>query len=378
MQPIHRPTLSRFFVALVLLFAALLLPALISRGTAAEVDEPAAPTWTIPEPFCFWTGDYNTTYGPMVMEQNGLSVSAEYKYGDDGPSYLQGAVMGNELEGEWTEPPTYAPPFDMGQFRFLMLHTCSGWSGQWKSDGSDWPGSNNWSGARMSGQALLDPYIGLVASTGGTARIEIFNWNNDTFIRHTLREPGEAVELRPGDVLRIWVGEEGGWLKAAVTCEDGASVRRVLSTITAWENTEQTAEQVVAELTSRTWWSPCYEDNQRVAVGANLPLSLTRGEGAIILHEGLTQVGFDTPIATAYLKGAGVYEFAYDPNGATAAYGVLSGSADVVPAGAAEAIELVDGQRVSVGEGGPDPVIDLHQVMLPAVLRSDDPMTLSQ
>ncbi len=89
-----------------------------------------------------WEGQWDSNWGRMVLTQRGNIVTGHYTH-DQGR--IEGAVSGNQMNGTWSEYPTYAPKKDAGDVRFIMSADGKTFGGSWGygsslSDG-DWTGS---------------------------------------------------------------------------------------------------------------------------------------------------------------------------------------------------------------------------------------------
>ena len=101
-----------------------------------------------------WTGDYNTNWGTMHLEQTGNTVTGTYAYQE---GRIEGTISPDSqyvLLGRWMETPSFAPPNDAGDIYFSMDRHHSSFSGYWRygytgdySITGDWDGS--WSGDRI-------------------------------------------------------------------------------------------------------------------------------------------------------------------------------------------------------------------------------------
>ena len=93
---------------------------------------PAAATPTpVPAPSttsCTWTGTWDTNWNKLYLTQNGSTVSGTYEY-DQGR--VTGTVSGNQLNGRWSEAPSYQEPYDAGAFVWTIAADCSSFSGAW-------------------------------------------------------------------------------------------------------------------------------------------------------------------------------------------------------------------------------------------------------
>ena len=101
-----------------------------------------------------WTGDYNTNWGTMHLEQNGNTVTGTYAYQE---GRIEGTLSPDSqyvLLGRWMETPSFAPPRDAGDIYFSMDRHHSSFTGYWRygytgdySITGDWDGS--WTGDRI-------------------------------------------------------------------------------------------------------------------------------------------------------------------------------------------------------------------------------------
>jgi|GEM_PF-3130243 len=84
-----------------------------------------------------FSGKWYTSYGDMVLEQDGVKVTGTY--GIDGT--LEGKVSGDRLEFEWKES------WEMGEGYFVLSEDGESFIGRWKYDYSqDW--YTDWDGSR--------------------------------------------------------------------------------------------------------------------------------------------------------------------------------------------------------------------------------------
>jgi hypothetical protein len=91
-----------------------------------------------------WAGSWNTDYGTLVLMVSGNNATGTYS---DNGGKLTGTILGNVLNGTWSELPTYNPPNDAGDFQFTL--SGNGYTGQWRYGSSgDW---NSWNGSCSSG-----------------------------------------------------------------------------------------------------------------------------------------------------------------------------------------------------------------------------------
>lgn len=89
-----------------------------------------------------WEGQWDSNWGKMVLSQRGNMVTGNYTH-DQGR--IEGIVSGNQMNGTWSEYPTYAPKRDAGDVRLTMSADGKTFDGAWGygsslSDG-DWTGS---------------------------------------------------------------------------------------------------------------------------------------------------------------------------------------------------------------------------------------------
>ncbi len=99
--------------------------------------------------FSDWAGTWDTSWGEMVLQQSGSSVTGTYTH-DQGR--IQGTVSGNKLVGLWSEAPSYSPPRDAGDVELNMSPDCKSFIGNWRY-GSEGNWSEDWTGTRLtSGQ----------------------------------------------------------------------------------------------------------------------------------------------------------------------------------------------------------------------------------
>lgn len=92
---------------------------------AAAVVFPAARPVQAQTP-CSWTGTWLPFEGEVRLVQSGSAVSGSYL---DGKGLIRGTVSGNVLRGEWSEAPSYSPPFEAGHLILTMGDDCSFYNG---------------------------------------------------------------------------------------------------------------------------------------------------------------------------------------------------------------------------------------------------------
>jgi hypothetical protein len=101
---------------------------------------------------CDISGEWDSNWGLMNLEQSGSSVSGSYTW-DDGK--ISGSYSGGILTGEWSESPSYSPPDDAGGFVFTISDDCNSFSGTW-GYGSESTGGG-WSATRVNPKQLQLP-----------------------------------------------------------------------------------------------------------------------------------------------------------------------------------------------------------------------------
>ena len=93
-----------------------------------------------------WTGVWDTTFGPLVLKQEGNRVVGVYKYGEAG---IVGAVVGetdgNYVNFKWAEQEGGA---GTGHGLFVMAEDGNSFTGAWGT-GEDDRGSGSWEGTRV-------------------------------------------------------------------------------------------------------------------------------------------------------------------------------------------------------------------------------------
>jgi len=95
-----------------------------------------------------FSGIWETSYGRMVLSQQGNQVMGLYK---NNGGKIVGNVVGNKLQGQWQETllrqETLLNLSSSGEMEFLMSEDGRSFSGQWRNfDSSDW---TNWTGSRL-------------------------------------------------------------------------------------------------------------------------------------------------------------------------------------------------------------------------------------
>jgi len=91
-----------------------------------------------------YSGTWETTYGDMVLEQNGTTVTGWYSYGS--MSSIEGTVSEKSEKLVFT----YTEATASGSGWFLLSENGNSFAGQWKADGdSNW---SAWDGHRATGE----------------------------------------------------------------------------------------------------------------------------------------------------------------------------------------------------------------------------------
>ena len=91
-------------------------------------------------------GIWDTNFGQMIIKQSGNKITGSYTH-DNGK--IEGILNGNVLTGKWSESPSYSPPFDAGDFKFIFSKDFKSFTGyyrygfgkeSWKDKWYDWSG----------------------------------------------------------------------------------------------------------------------------------------------------------------------------------------------------------------------------------------------
>ena len=98
---------------------------------------------------CSWTGDWSTPWGVIsLVEQNPTNVVGTYEHKN---GRIDGIKMGNQLQGTWSQKPTYSPASDAGQFIFTISPNCRSFKGDWRygyaEHGNSW--RHDWNGQKL-------------------------------------------------------------------------------------------------------------------------------------------------------------------------------------------------------------------------------------
>ena len=86
---------------------------------------------------CDWTGKWDTSSGPIVLQQSDNIVT-----GSGGNMQIQGTVSDNHLVASWTSADA------TGSLDFIMATDCQSFSGNWRyGTAGGWTG--DWTGKRV-------------------------------------------------------------------------------------------------------------------------------------------------------------------------------------------------------------------------------------
>jgi len=87
-----------------------------------------------------WAGTWDTTWGKMVLNQSGSSVTGTYAFKD---GRIEAQAVGNKIIGNWYQSN------GSGQIEFEMINGGANFLGKWKyANNASWSG-NAWSGKRL-------------------------------------------------------------------------------------------------------------------------------------------------------------------------------------------------------------------------------------
>ena len=98
-------------------------------------------------PGATWTGKWDTTFGPLVLEEKNGTVIGVYKYSNGGTpvlGVLKGTMSDNVLEFRWAEQQGGA---GSGRGRFFLSEDGRHFEGSWGN--GDSISSGNWRGDKM-------------------------------------------------------------------------------------------------------------------------------------------------------------------------------------------------------------------------------------
>lgn len=87
-----------------------------------------------------WAGNWITTFGKMILKQNGASVSGEY---GNPVETLEGTTTGNRLSGTWRDS------LSTGKFEFTMTADGNAFTGTMYNDTLGDRGTQEWNGDRQ-------------------------------------------------------------------------------------------------------------------------------------------------------------------------------------------------------------------------------------
>ena len=101
----------------------------------------------IPDP----SGTWDTDFGRMTLEVDGLAVRGSYERGNGRLSGIYDP-RGSAISGFWMEEPTHASPANFGPMVMLLASDGQSFQGQWGHGATDL--SNEWQGRRSSAAPL--------------------------------------------------------------------------------------------------------------------------------------------------------------------------------------------------------------------------------
>jgi len=100
-----------------------------------------------------WAGTWDTSWGTMHLSQSAYEVTGTYTWDDGkivGVAYVSKFTGEKTLKGTWSEEPTYAPPYDAGDFEFTMSPDGNSFTGCWRYGSSGEWEDCMWNGTRIS------------------------------------------------------------------------------------------------------------------------------------------------------------------------------------------------------------------------------------
>lgn len=95
-----------------------------------------------------WNTDY---YGRVILEQDGNNIKGNFKYGS---GIIEGTLIGNVLNGTWSEPPTHECPLHEGRLKFVFSPMGGGFIGSWGV--CQEPLNKEWSGFKLVDTPAID------------------------------------------------------------------------------------------------------------------------------------------------------------------------------------------------------------------------------
>ena len=91
-----------------------------------------------------FAGTWDTNWGVMTCEVNGINVHCEYTY-DQGRIDATLSADGRTMDGQWGEAPSYSPPNDGGRVTFTISEDGNSIDGDWwyaeDTNGGVWTGT---------------------------------------------------------------------------------------------------------------------------------------------------------------------------------------------------------------------------------------------
>jgi hypothetical protein len=92
------------------------------------------------------SGKWNSNFGEITFKQSGNKIEGFYTH-DSGR--IRGTLKSNTFIGRWMEAPTYKPPHDAGDVKFIFSKDGKSFSGKWRYGlgGNSWNG--DWQGHRI-------------------------------------------------------------------------------------------------------------------------------------------------------------------------------------------------------------------------------------
>lgn len=148
---------------LLLLALALTLPAQV-HAQAARRPAGAEPPVEAPAKAqeLNFAGEWETTWGRMVLTQRGDAVEGTYLYGDH-EAKVAGKVTGQRLTFKYTEPDA------TGDGNFILAADGMSFIGKWRPAGNGpW---GDWTGRRVASELLTGPFHGLWQTSYGRMRL---------------------------------------------------------------------------------------------------------------------------------------------------------------------------------------------------------------
>lgn len=151
-----------------------------------------------------FVGVWESTFGKMVLEQDGDLIKGSYSYG--GTSTIQGSASGDTFSFRYTERAA------KGEGWFTLAEDGQSFSGKWRPDGGEWA---TWTGTRIKQSRKGPSFNGLFETSHGRIR---FVRTGSTVQANYLYDgtPGTLSGTVAGDKLTFnWT--EGGESKGTGT-----------------------------------------------------------------------------------------------------------------------------------------------------------------